>query len=155
LAGAGTTLIRAIDGHGQIVDAYVSPTRDLAAARRFFERAIAYSGTTPRRVITDKVAKNRVHLDVRAAPGLQGEERMAALEVECDRLLALGATRVRRYEPAPPMNVGLHRDDGPRRQRVLPGLRAPYGPSPNIAVRKCKVGSAGGWSALVATVLRA
>jgi transposase-like protein len=34
----------------------VSPTRDLAAARRFFERAIAYSGTTPRRVITDKAA---------------------------------------------------------------------------------------------------
>ena len=25
----------------------------------------------------DKVAKNRVHLDVRAAPGLQGEKRMA------------------------------------------------------------------------------
>jgi IS6 family transposase len=49
-------IYRAIDGHGQIVDAYVSPTRDLAAARRFFERAIASSGTTPRRVITDKAA---------------------------------------------------------------------------------------------------
>jgi Glyoxalase-like domain len=55
----------------------------------------------------DKVAKNRVHLDVRAAPGLQGEERMAALEVECDRLVALGATRVRRHEPAPPMSAGF------------------------------------------------
>jgi hypothetical protein len=55
----------------------------------------------------DKVAKNRVHLDVRAAPGLQGEERMAALEVECDRLIALGATRVRRTEPAPPMEAGF------------------------------------------------
>ncbi len=31
-----------------------------------------------------KTAKNRVHLDVRAAPGLEGEERMAALEAECD-----------------------------------------------------------------------
>jgi hypothetical protein len=30
----------------------------------------------------DKAAKNRVHLDVRAAPGLQGEERMAALGAE-------------------------------------------------------------------------
>ncbi|WP_020666095.1 VOC family protein [Amycolatopsis nigrescens] len=49
----------------------------------------------------DKVAKNRVHLDIRAAPGLQGEERMAALEAECDRLVALGATRVRRDEAAP------------------------------------------------------
>ena len=31
---------------------------------------------------------------------------MAALEAECDRLVALGATRVRRYEPAPPMSAG-------------------------------------------------
>jgi hypothetical protein len=54
-----------------------------------------------------KVAKNRVHLDVRAAPGLQGEERLAALEVECGRLVALGATRVRRYEPAPGISAGF------------------------------------------------
>src|SRR6202165_71058 len=43
-------IYRAIDGCGQIVDAYVSPARDTVAARRFFARAIAYSGTTPRRV---------------------------------------------------------------------------------------------------------
>ena len=54
----------------------------------------------------DKVAKNRVHLDVRAAPGLTGEERMAALEAASERLVALGATRVRRVEPEPPMGAG-------------------------------------------------
>jgi hypothetical protein len=54
----------------------------------------------------DKVAKNRVHLDVRAAPGLQGDERMAALEAECDRLVALGAKRVRRFDPNPPLDFG-------------------------------------------------
>ena len=68
-------------------------------------------GTGPRlffqRVPEDKVAKNRLHLDVRAAPGLSGESRMAALEGECDRLVALGATRVRRSEPAPPMSAGF------------------------------------------------
>ena len=53
-----------------------------------------------------KIAKNRVHLDVRAAPGLQGEERMAALEVECDRLVALGAVRVSRFDPEPPLGGG-------------------------------------------------
>ncbi|MFC4591027.1 VOC family protein [Sphaerisporangium corydalis] len=58
------------------------------------------------RVPEDKVVKNRVHLDVRAAPGLQGEERMAALEAECARLVALGATRERRHEPAPPLEAG-------------------------------------------------
>jgi hypothetical protein len=55
----------------------------------------------------DKVAKNRVHVDIRAAPGLRGDERMAALELECDRLVALGATRVRREEPGPPMSAGF------------------------------------------------
>lgn len=59
------------------------------------------------RVPEDKVAKNRVHLDVRAAPGLHGEERMAALEAECDRLVALGATRVRRQEADPAMGDGF------------------------------------------------
>jgi hypothetical protein len=59
------------------------------------------------RVPEGKTAKNRVHLDVRAAPGLEGEERMTALEAECDRLVALGASRVRRFEPAPPMSAGF------------------------------------------------
>jgi hypothetical protein len=53
-----------------------------------------------------KTVKNRVHLDVRAAPGLRGDERMAALEAECDRLVALGAKRLARYEPGPPLEAG-------------------------------------------------
>jgi catechol 2,3-dioxygenase-like lactoylglutathione lyase family enzyme len=67
-------------------------------------------GSGPRlffqRVPEGKAAKNRVHLDVRAAPGLQGEERMAALESECERLVGLGATRVQRFDPEPPMQAG-------------------------------------------------
>jgi hypothetical protein len=35
-----------------------------------------------------------VHLDVRAGAGLVGEERLATLEAECARLLALGAKHV-------------------------------------------------------------
>ena len=58
------------------------------------------------RVPEGKQAKNRVHLDVRAAPGLSGEARMAALEAECDRLVARGARRLQRYEPAPPLESG-------------------------------------------------
>ena len=54
----------------------------------------------------DKLAKNRVHLDVRTAPDLQGPERMAALEAACDRLVARGATRLERHEPAPPLSAG-------------------------------------------------
>lgn len=54
-----------------------------------------------------KVAKNRVHLDLRSAPGLEGEERMAVLEAECTRLVGHGATRVQRFEPDPPMSGGF------------------------------------------------
>lgn len=57
------------------------------------------SGVGPRlffqRVPEGKVVKNRLHLDVRVGTGLVGEERVAALEAECARLVALGAVRVR------------------------------------------------------------
>ncbi|MEU7871716.1 VOC family protein [Dactylosporangium sp. NPDC049140] len=58
------------------------------------------------RVPEGKQVKNRMHLDVRAAPGLQGEERMAALEAEADRLTGLGAKRLARHEPRPPLASG-------------------------------------------------
>lgn len=57
------------------------------------------TGVGPRlffqRVPEGKVVKNRVHLDVRVGTGLVGAERVAALEAECARLVARGATRVR------------------------------------------------------------
>ncbi|MDL4815140.1 VOC family protein [Actinomadura opuntiae] len=58
------------------------------------------------RVPEPKTVKNRVHLDVRAAPGLTGDARMAALEAEAERLASHGATRVQRFEPAPPLEAG-------------------------------------------------
>ncbi len=57
------------------------------------------TGVGPRqyfqRVPEAKIVKNRLHLDVRVGTGLVGEERLAALEAECARLLPLGAVRVR------------------------------------------------------------
>ena len=50
------------------------------------------------RVPEGKTVKNRVHLDVRAAPGLHGAERAAALQAEADRLVLLGASVLRRVE---------------------------------------------------------
>jgi hypothetical protein len=61
--------------------------------------AVDPTGKGPRlyfqRVPEGKVAKNRVHLDVRVGTGLVGEERLAALEAECARLVPLGAVRGR------------------------------------------------------------
>ena len=59
--------------------------------------ALDTTGAGPRlyfqRVPEGKVVKNRLHLDVRVGTGLVGEERLMALEAECARLVALGATR--------------------------------------------------------------
>ncbi|MGN6407909.1 MAG: VOC family protein [Curtobacterium sp.] len=63
--------------------ACVDPTG--AGPRLFFQR-----------VPEGKVVKNRVHLDVRVGTGLVGAERLAALDAESDRLVALGATQFRR-----------------------------------------------------------
>jgi len=67
-------------------------------------------GSRPRlffqRVPERKQVKNRMHLDVRAAPGLEGDARMTALEAEAEWLVSLGATRLQRYEPAPPLGAG-------------------------------------------------
>jgi hypothetical protein len=61
------------------------------------------AGVGPRlffqKVPEPKAAKNRLHLDLRAAAGLNGEDRLTALEAECDRLVGLGANRVQRFEP--------------------------------------------------------
>jgi hypothetical protein len=66
------------------------------------QRGSAYAcvdptGVGPRlffqRVPEGKAVKNRVHLDVRVGTGLVGEERLAALEAECARLIPLGAVR--------------------------------------------------------------
>jgi hypothetical protein len=79
--------------HRNDASAVIDP--DGAGPRLFFQR-----------VPEGKQAKNRVHLDVRAAPGATGDERMAALEAEAERLVGRGATRVRRHEPGPPMDAG-------------------------------------------------
>jgi len=73
---------------------YVMPSPDGGSA----SACIDPSGVGPRlffqRVPEGKVVKNRVHLDVRVGTGLVGDERVAALEAECARLIPLGAKRL-------------------------------------------------------------
>lgn len=71
------------------------PTEGEVGPRLFFQR-----------VPEGRSAKNRVHLDVRAAPGLENDERMAALEAECARLVAFGASRLQRFEPGTAQSAG-------------------------------------------------
>jgi hypothetical protein len=66
----------------------VVPSAGAIGPRLFFQK-----------VPEPKRAKNRVHLDVRAAPGLEGAARMQRLEEAADALVALGGRRVERFEP--------------------------------------------------------
>lgn len=54
LNGKWTYIYRAIDQHGQVVDAYFSERRNATAAQTCFERAIDETGVTPERITTDK-----------------------------------------------------------------------------------------------------
>lgn len=55
--GRWTYLYRAVDRDGQTLDFMLSERRDLAAARRFFRRAIGLNGV-PERVVIDKSGAN-------------------------------------------------------------------------------------------------
>jgi transposase-like protein len=56
VAGHWRYVYRAIDQFGQVIDVFVSPRRDAAAAHRFFERALGATKITPVEVITDQAA---------------------------------------------------------------------------------------------------
>jgi transposase-like protein len=94
LNGRWAYCYRAIDQDGQIVDVYVSQRRNAAAARVFFERAIAETGVTPERVITDKAGCY--------PPALRA-------------LLPTAEHRCSKY-----LNNGLERDHGHLKQRLRP-----------------------------------
>jgi Glyoxalase-like domain len=76
--------------------AIVDPDRD--GPRIFFQR-----------VPEGKTAKNRVHLDVRAAPGLADDARRARLREEAERLIGLGATKL--YEVEEPAEFWITLQD--------------------------------------------
>jgi IS6 family transposase len=94
LNGRWAYCYRAIDQEGQGVDVYLSERRNAAAARAFFERAIAATGRTPERVVTDKAACY--------PPALRA-------------LLPAAEHRTSKY-----LNNGLERDHGHLKQRLRP-----------------------------------
>ena len=51
IAGRWLYLFRAVDGHGQTVDFYLSETRDREAAKRFLKKALANPDNRPPRVL--------------------------------------------------------------------------------------------------------
>ena len=59
-----------------------------------------------------KVAKNRVHLDIKVAPGLSGEDRRTRIEEEAERLIALGASVAVRMDAADGFHLVMQDPEG-------------------------------------------
>jgi transposase-like protein len=75
---------RAIDQFRQVIDVFVSPRRDAAAARRFFDRAIGSTEVTPVEVVTDKAAVYPRVLDEVAPAAWHRTDRYANNRLEAD-----------------------------------------------------------------------
>jgi IS6 family transposase len=75
---------RAVDQFGQVIDVFVSPRRDLRAARRFFERAIGTTRTRPLEVVTDRAPTYPAVLEELLPAAWHRTERYANHHIEAD-----------------------------------------------------------------------
>jgi transposase-like protein len=84
VAGRWGYVYRAIDQFGQLIDVFVSPRRDAAAARRFFERTIGTTNVTPVEVVTDQAATYPIVLEELLPAAWHRTDRYANNRVEAD-----------------------------------------------------------------------
>jgi IS6 family transposase len=83
IAGKWAYLYRAVDQHGQVIDVLLSARRDLAAARRFFSRALR-AGAAPAEVTTDRAPVYPRVLDELIPAALHIVEQYANNPIEAD-----------------------------------------------------------------------
>jgi len=81
--GVWRYVYRAVDQHGQVIDVFVSPQRDLAAARRFFSIALAAHGE-PDEVVTDLAQALETVIEELISDALHNTDQYANNRVECD-----------------------------------------------------------------------
>lgn len=83
IAGKWRYVYRAIDEHGQVVDVFVSPRRNIAAARTFFRRALDAHGE-PDEVITDLAQALETVIEELIPGAFHNTDQYANNRVECD-----------------------------------------------------------------------
>ena len=130
VAGQWTYLYRAVDQHGQVIDVMLSQRRDLAAARRFFNRALR-TGTIPAEVTPDRAPAYPRVLDELIPSALHTIERYANNPVETDhgrlkaRLRPMRGLKRRRCPRPPPAPRSLRpAHDGYLTSRSSPSARS-------------------------------
>src|SRR5215213_4416978 len=84
VGGRWRYVYRAIDQFGQVIDVFVSPRRDTAAARRFFEQAIGTIKVAPVEVVTDRAATYPMVLEELLPAPWHRTEQYANNRVEAD-----------------------------------------------------------------------
>ena len=83
VAGKWRYVYRAVDEHGQVIDVFVSPRRDLRAARMFFNRALD-AHEEPDEVITDLAQALETIIEELMPDAFHNTEQYANNRVECD-----------------------------------------------------------------------
>ena len=83
VAGVWCYVYCAVDGHGQVIDVYVSARRDIASARTFFTTAIA-DPREPEEVVTDRAAALVNVIEELVPQALHNTIKYANNRVECD-----------------------------------------------------------------------
>jgi transposase, IS6 family len=83
VSGKWSSVHRALDQHGQVIDVLLSVRRDLATARRFFTRALR-AGTVPVEVATDRTHVYPRVLDELVPIALHTIEQYANNPIEAD-----------------------------------------------------------------------
>ena len=84
VAGRWRYVYRAIDQAGQVIDVFASSRRDSACARRFFQRALGTSKTTPREVTTDLAPTYPMVLEELLPSAWHRTDRYANNRIEAD-----------------------------------------------------------------------
>jgi len=85
VAGRWRYLYRAVDQYGQVIDVLLCQQRDIAAARRFFTRALRYGpAPAPVEVSTDKAGSYLRVLDELVPAALHVTEQFSNNRIETD-----------------------------------------------------------------------
>ena len=84
VAGRWCYVYRPIDQFGQVIDVFVSTQRDVKAARRFCQRAIATTKAAPVEVVTDRAAIYPVLLEELLPVAGHRTEQYANHHIEAD-----------------------------------------------------------------------
>jgi transposase-like protein len=101
VSGVWRYVYRAVDQYGQVIDVLVSARRDVAAARRFFRRALATLKVAPNEVVTDAAPVYPAVLDELVPSAWHHVERYANNRIEDDHSQLKNRLRAMR---------GLHTD---------------------------------------------